>query len=430
MLHRHRSLLTIACPACVCVLLGTCGEVSALSFAPPTESAPASPARESSLQVRDPGAAVDDLAARCAAAADYSAKFSGRVVLVMIDGKVVFDRADNGWSVDRPHPLASGTKSFVGVTAMKAVEDKLLTLDELASDTITEWKTDPQKKRISVRQLITMSSGLDPSDALLGGRGGSRLLGEGAALRQRRLGGDDRPVAKNHFAEAVNAPMEHEPGEKFHYGPSHLFAFGELLERKLKAKSAADPSFTLDTFEKYMHARILDPIRLNVAFMGRDAAGKPNLPGGCLLTAREWAKFGQLVVQHGEWTNPDGTTRRVIGWEFLEQCFQPSQANPTYGLTWWLPNNGDAEATLIADGPMSELAKRRSSTKSPRQAVTLEGAPVTVWMAAGLGKQRLFVIPQYKMVIVRFAEATPAGRAFNDRAFLEPLLVREFNAKP
>ncbi len=43
------------------------------------------------------------------AAANYSAKNSGRAMLVMRDGEVLYERYDNGWSATRPHPLASGT---------------------------------------------------------------------------------------------------------------------------------------------------------------------------------------------------------------------------------------------------------------------------------------------------------------------------------
>jgi hypothetical protein len=51
-----------------------------------------------------------------------------------------------------------------------------------------------------------------------------------------------------------------------------------------------------------------------------------------------------------------------------------------------------------------------------------DGKPLTVHMAAGLGKQRLYVIPQYDMVVVRFAEYTRAGADFSNAEFLGRLL--------
>jgi len=395
-----------------------------------TAAAPApGQAGETSPASRDPAAAVPDWQARGAAAADYSARHSGRVVVVMVDGKVVFERADNGWAVDRPHPLASGTKSFVGVVAATAVDDGLLTLDELASDTLTEWKNDPRRSKITVRHLLTLSSGLDPSDALLGGRGGGRILGEGASSRDRWLGGTERRRPENNFAEAVKVPTIGEPGAKFDYGPSHFYAFGELLERKLRAKADADPSFTLDTFEAYMRTKLFEPIGLKVFRIGKDSAGKQNLPGGAMLVASEWAKFGQLVLQQGRWPGPGGEMRAVVGWDALGQCFEPSAANPAYGLTWWLPSEGNPELSLVADWPKSELLKRRAAATPKRPVAELDGKPATVWMAAGLGKQRLYVLPQHNMVVVRFAEATAAGRRYDDREFLRPLLDQPAGSK-
>jgi hypothetical protein len=58
----------------------------------------------------------------------------------------------------------------------------------------------------------------------------------------------------------------------------------------------------------------------------------------------------------------------------------------------------------------------------------LEGKQVRVWMAAGLGKQRLFVLPDQDLVIVRFAEASVDGRRFKNDTFLKPI-VNAFSAK-
>lgn len=358
-------------------------------------------------------------------AADYSTRHGGRAVLILQSGQTIFERYDNNWSATRPHPLASGTKSFTGIIAMFAVQDGLLTLDELASDTITEWKSDPDKSRITVRHLLTLSSGLDPLDAVLGGRGGSRLLGEGARRRAERLKLDDQPRVTDHYQRAIDARAIIPPGERFRYGPSHFYAFAALLERKL-AKSDLPHKTVLD----YLHARLFDPIGLKVAFFGRDQAGRPNMPGGCLLTAREWAKFGEFVRLNGSWPQPDGTPKQLLKPELLAECFKPSSANARYGLTWWL---GGGDQTGQADGEdpaaAAETRERRQLAQIPsiRDA---EGRDIRVWMAAGLGKQRLYILPDHDLVIVRFAEATLEGQRFCDEHFLRLLLTSTQVTKP
>lgn len=379
------------------------------------------------------------------AAADYSAQHSGRAILVMRDGQVLFEQYNN-WTATRPHPLASGTKSFTGVMAMMAIQDGLLSLDERASDTLTEWQSDPKKSTITIRQLLTLSSGLDPADKLLGGRGGGRLLGEGARKRADRLGADPKP--SNHFETVLAVPSKRESGAAFEYGPSHFYAFGALLERKLENANLPQKT-TLD----YLQQRVFKDLNIENAFIGKDEEGCPNLPGGALLPAREWAKFGQFVLDQGSVRQADATMVEKLNPKLLAQCFVPSDKNPSYGLTWWL--NVNAESTLvdamIADGlndPANDdankdasetdannarakmrerIRERLKAAKQEREADQLSamgGEPIRVYMAAGLGKQRLYVLPDHNLVIVRFAEATEAGRAFSDAEFLGLALSR------
>jgi CubicO group peptidase (beta-lactamase class C family) len=358
-------------------------------------------------------ASVDDQAVHFARAAVYSAEHSGRAVLIQRDGRVVFERYDNGWSTNLPHPLASGTKSFTGVMAMMAVQDGLLKLDERAADTLTEWQNDPRKSKITVRHLLTLSSGLSAGDRdLAGGRSGARLLGEGAAKRAERLGIRPNALRPDNLHErAIALPAVSEPGARFRYGPSHFYAFSEVLQRKLEASDRPEKS----TWE-YLQRRLLEPVGIEVARIGRDGAGNPNLPGGMLLTARQWAKFGQFVLDGGSVKQPDGASKNLLQPELLEQCFEPSSANPTYGLTWWL-RSADPEADV--GGVLGRAL--RQALQSPAMTGP-DGQPLKVMMAAGLGKQRLLVIPQYHLVVIRFAEATTRGQGFDDREFLERIL--------
>ena len=106
--------------------------------------------------------------------------------------------------------LASGTKSFAGVMLAAAIEDKLVSgFDEKVSDTITEWRSDPRKRRITVRQLLSLTGGVE-------------------------VGPNGRPPA---YSAAVGFPSRYEPGETFEYGPVPFQAFGELMRRKLAPRN-------------------------------------------------------------------------------------------------------------------------------------------------------------------------------------------------
>jgi CubicO group peptidase (beta-lactamase class C family)/enterochelin esterase-like enzyme len=316
------------------------------------------------------------------AAAEYSREHGGEVLLVMQEGKVVFEDAVDGWDSKRAHPLASGTKSFTGVAAMLAVQQGLISLDERVSDTFTEWKDDPRKREITVRQLLNLSSGLEPDSAE--DRQRIRAIAAGSA-RERVRAGLNR--TEDFFKQGIDAPTKNDPGAKFEYGGNHYHAFGAFLERRLAARGVKP-----ETAWEWYEANLFEPIGMKVARIGRDREGHPNLPGGGSASAAEWAKFGEFVRLNGAVRAADGSVRQVLKPELLAKCFEPSARNERYGLTWWLgPRGGD---DTLPD----------------------------VRMAAGLGNQRLYVIPSAKLVAVRFAPLNGGKRGFSDEAMIRELL--------
>src|SRR5438067_12639390 len=88
------------------------------------------------------------------AAADYSRSRRGFALLVMQNDRVIFEDYENGAKPNEAHKIYSGTKSFRAIAAMAAVEDDLLKLDERTAETLTEWRDDPLKSQITIRQLL------------------------------------------------------------------------------------------------------------------------------------------------------------------------------------------------------------------------------------------------------------------------------------
>src|SRR5881394_2434566 len=149
----------------------------------------------------------------CALAAKYSESKRGVSMLVMQNGRTIFEHYANGGSPSGRWPIFSGTKSFWGIAALAGVRDGLFKLDDLVSDTISEWKSDPRKSQITIRQLLSQTDGIE---------GASRL--QRASMRDRN-------------AMAIRLPALAEPGSAFIYGPSHLQIFSELLRRKLNGRA-------------------------------------------------------------------------------------------------------------------------------------------------------------------------------------------------
>lgn len=303
------------------------------------------------------------------AAARYSASHRGVSMLVMRDAKVIFEQYPNEGAVDRAWELASGTKSYVGILAAAAVADGWLSLEEPCAGTLTEWADDASRRDITVRQLLTLTSGI-----------ASGAIG--------------RPQG---YAESMGAPKPFAVGERYQYGPAPFQIFGELVRRKLVARNARqrDPA-------SFIRARVLEPIAAQPSTWRVGPDGMPLLPQGVAATARAWAAFGQFVLSGGPGLDAAA----------LAACFQGTQANPGYGLTWWLLRPG-----LVGPGPRSGVDGVLGET--------LQGDDVV--MAAGAGDQRLYLLRKRKLVVVRqatgiLAALTGRGTGWEDVTFLRTLL--------
>jgi hypothetical protein len=121
----------------------------------------------------------------------------------------------------------------------------------------------------------------------------------------------------------------------------------------------------------------------------------------------------------------------VIDRDALEQCFVGSTVNPQYGLTWWLLTGADgavAETGASEGTRMRRRLGRKDETAPSISAAQTEairdpnGTVVKAVMAAGAGKQRLYLLPEHGLVIVRLAEMGTEGVSFNDTRFLKHLL--------
>lgn len=297
------------------------------------------------------------------AALAYSARTGGHAVHVVVDGVgTIALEYQNGWNEHERHPLASGTKSFWGPLVAAAIDDGIISsFDELASDTLVEWKDDPRRSKITIRQLLAFTSGLKPD--------------LGVTMEQVE--------EADMFALTLGAEAQHEPGTKWAYSDAGHTAVGLVLDRKLAERG--------ERLDAYFQRRLLDPLDVEIETVSwrRDGAGHLLMPSGARMSPVQWAAYGLLIGHGGELH--DGT--RIISEASLAECFEPSTAPPAgqfYGLGWWL-----ASYTSYAYDIPSDMV-----------------------IAGGSGGQYLFVIPSLGLTVARFGE----GDDFVDGEFLCRLL--------
>src|SRR5437870_10250373 len=313
--------------------------------------------------------------ADCARAAKYSESNRGMSMLVTQNGRTIFEHYANGGQANGRVPIFSGTKSFWGVAAIVAAQQHLLQLDDRVADTISEWKSDPLRSQITVRELLNFTDGIEP----------------GPHLHRESIG--DRN------GTAIRLPMVAPPGTVFTYGPSHLQIFSELLRRKLHGRAPAS----------FVAEHVLSSLGIYDVDFKKDRRGNPLPASGFELTAREWARFGEPILGRGTYHG-----RQVISPALLRQAFAGSSVNPSYGLTFWLNRDAlhgqeiDVEKELDLPWPRARWT----------DVCICKDAPADMIVAFGSNYQRLFVIPSLNALIVRQGWAAK----FSDAHFLRLVL--------
>lgn len=242
----------------------------------------------------------EDLISPTLSAIEYARKHALHALVVAQHGRIVSETYGEGYDASKPHALYSGTKSFWGVTAVTAERDGILRLDERVADSFPQWAADEWKRRVTLRHLLALTSGI--------GFGGL-----GSAVPS--------------YAKALAVELKNEPTTKFTYGGIPLQVFGAVLAHKLESRG--------QTPHEYLQHRILDPIGMRIGKWRTLSDGTEPLPTGAFVSAHEWLKYGQFVCEHRA--------------EF-EECFRGSAANSRYGLGWWLGTPNAPSDLFYASG--------------------------------------------------------------------------------
>lgn len=293
-------------------------------------------------------------AERIQAAAAFSAAHGGHTFLIKQNGRILHESYSNGHARREPHRIYSGTKAFWCLTAFAAEKDGLLKLDEPVSDTLTEWQDDKRRNKVTLRQLLDFSSGLEP------------LFG----LHENEY--------KDRTASALKASIVGTTGKSFIYGPAALQVYHEVLGRKLRDRKQTPTS--------YLERKVLSPLGLGTQRYLPDSKGVPLLAAGFMQTARQWSELGSWLLKH----------------EDIIASLKTSDANHAYGFGFW--NNHAAEGRSAREVDVEDMLDKKWHQQSWRNACLCRAAPADLIACVGSYGQRLYIVPSMKLVIVRLAQ--------------------------
>ena len=233
-------------------------------------------------------------------------------LLVVKNGYLVFEKYYSWGSREKYAAVHSVTKSVTSALIGIALDKGYLnSVDQKLVDFYPEYITDesdPMKKEISLRHLLTMSAGFKWND-------------RGPSMRNWYL-------SSNWVRSAIQLPQENTPGDIFNYNSSTSHLLSAIL-------SKSSETSTLDFAKQYL----FEPLGIQSAYWHEDPQGYYIGGFGLGLSARDLAKLGFLYLNNGYWNG-----RNIVSESWVnESTSQQIQAvsHPIYGefqyvYQWWV----------------------------------------------------------------------------------------------
>ncbi len=298
------------------------------------------------------------------------ARHKTTALLVVRGGRLVYEWYPLRAGPNEEHYTAALAKAVIGsMTLLAALTEGRLRLDDPAWKYIPQWKNDPVRSRIRIRDLAFHTSGLADVNFF---KGQDNKLHGWRAVYYRH------PAER--FRMAIDrVPILFTPGTRYRYSGIGYYALAYAVTESLRG--GPDPDI-----RSLLRDRVMRPLgipqgdwQISYATSYRaDGMTLYAMGSGGKLTARAEARIGELLLDHGRWNG-----RAILSPYWVAQLLRgagvpadiPSPAHkpqPIPSGGWW----------LNTDGAWPSL---------PRDAIVGKGA----------GHQTLLVVPSLDLVVVR-----------------------------
>lgn len=169
----------------------------------------------------------------------------------------------------------------------------------------------------------------------------------------------------SHVDIVLDNEVAHPPGTFFNYSSGDTMMLSHVLQQATGMRA-----------DEYAQRHLFDPLGVREVRWWRDRSGHTLTYCCADLTARDFARFGQLYLDGGVYAG-----RRIVSEAWAAESIAPSRASDEYGLQWWLPGNWD-----------------------PR-------LPPDTYAAIGVDGQYIYIVPSLDLVVVRLGRYTPPFQA-------------------
>jgi CubicO group peptidase (beta-lactamase class C family) len=297
---------------------------------------------------------------------DALAGVGARAIVVVDHGRIVAERYASGFDAGTPLLGWSMTKTVMAGVIGMLVKDGKLKLDQAGF-----WPGNDGRERIRLSDLLAMSSGLQWNEAYGAVSDVTSML---------YLQPDMAEFAKGE-------PLAHPPGEAWSYSSGTAV----ILSRIAQDSAGED-------LAEFIKARLFAPLGITSATIEQDEHG--TLVGSSYMyaAARDWARYGQFLLQDGVWRGQGLLPSGYVA--MMSTPVAASRGQYGQGQTWlW----GSDEAT---PGVNPDAAF---------------GIPADTFWMSGHDGQNIAIIKSRQLVIVRLG-LTPHSAGYSPQPLVKAIL--------
>lgn len=258
-------------------------------------------------------------------------------LLVLVNGEIRYERYLLTGGREVNWLAMSVSKSFISTLVGIALEEGFIaSLDKAISDYVPVKKGSAYDG-VTIRQVLQMSSGA---------RWNEDYNDEDSEVFQMGQAALNPVMGLNKFVAQM--AKEHEPDSLCRYNSGDTQILGALLERA-----------TGRTVSSYMSEKLAEPLGFeSPGYWITDIYGTELAFSGLNLTARDYAKFGELFRNKGRWLGKQIISENWVNAatsidSAVRDVGQPVVAGHPielgYGYQWWIPegNKGDYSAVGV-----------------------------------------------------------------------------------
>jgi CubicO group peptidase (beta-lactamase class C family) len=233
-------------------------------------------------------------------------------MVILKDGRLVYDRYFLDTTPEDLRISWSVAKSFLAsLYGILDAEGKMPPLDTPLVD-VVPMLAGSAYDGATIRDVLTMSSGVAFNEDYLDFNSDINRMG-----RVLALGG-----SMDGFAAGLSARAA-EPGSRWHYVSIDTHVIGMVIR-----------GATGQDIPELINSRLLEPMGLEAApYFLTDGDGVSFVLGGLNLRTRDYARFGQMILNAGQWQG-----RQIVPAAWVAEMTRPQAKDGSlYGYQWWFP---------------------------------------------------------------------------------------------